>query len=158
MLAWLTMVVQVAFAGLNSRRNLLLENLALRHQLLVLSRTNKRPRLTSLDRALWAWLSQSWGDWKIRLCFVQPSTVIQWHRSGFRLFWRWKSRPRKPGRQTICPNTIDLIRQMSHANPLWGARSGANVWITSLCSTRLTSTVCSRPISRIITRAEPTGP
>ena len=70
MIAWLTMVVQVAFAGLNSRRNLLLENLALRHQLLVLSRTNKRPRLTSLDRALWAWLSQSWGDWKIRLCFV----------------------------------------------------------------------------------------
>ncbi len=121
MIAWLSMVVQVAFAGLNSRRNLLLENLALRHQLLVLSRTNKRPRLTPLDRALWAWLSQSWADWKIRLCFVQPSTVIQWHRSGFRLFWRWKSRPRKPGRQTICPNTIDLIRQMSHANPLWGA-------------------------------------
>ena len=59
MIAWLTMVVQVAFAGLNSRRNLLLENLALRHQLLVLSRTKRRPRLTSLDHALWAWLSQS---------------------------------------------------------------------------------------------------
>ena len=86
MIAWLTMVVQVAFAGLNSRRNLLLENLALRHQLLVLSRTKRRPRLTSLDRALWAWLPQSWADWKIRLCFVYPSTVILWHHSGFRLF------------------------------------------------------------------------
>ena len=121
MIAWLTMVVQVAFAGLNSRRNLLLENLALRHQLLVLSRTNKRPLLTPLDRALWTWLSQSWADWKIRLCFVQPSTVIPWHRAGFRLFWGWKSRPRKPGRKTICPNTIELIRQMSRANPLWDA-------------------------------------
>ena len=121
MIAWLTMVAQVAFAGLNSRRNLLLENLALRNQLLVLSRANKRPRVTPLNRAIWAWLSQFWAEWKIRLRFVQPSTVVQWHRSGFQLFWRWKSRSRKPGRKTICPNTIDLIRQMSRANPLWGA-------------------------------------
>jgi putative transposase len=71
-----------------------------------------------LDRAIWAWLSQFWADWKIRLRFVQPSTVVQWHRSGFQLFWRWKSRSRKPGRKTICPNTIHLIRQMSRANPL----------------------------------------
>ncbi len=115
------MALHIVFDGLNSRRNLLLENLALRHQLLVFSRSNKRPRLTPLDRALWTWLSQSWADWKIRLCLVQPSTVIQWHRAGFRLFWRWKSRLRKPGRKTICPSTIELIRQMSHANPLWGA-------------------------------------
>ena len=121
LIAWLTMVLRVAFAGLTSRRNLLLENLALRHQFLVFSRSSKRPRLTPLDRALWAWLSQSWADWKIRLYLVQPSTVIQWHRAGFRLFWRWKSRPRKPGRQTICPSTIELIQQMSRANPLWGA-------------------------------------
>src|ERR1043165_8236444 len=85
MIACLLKVLQVAFAGTNSHRNLLLENLALRHQLLVLSRSNKRPRLTPLDRALWAWLLRSWSDWKIRLCLVQPSTVIEWHRAGFRL-------------------------------------------------------------------------
>ena len=121
MIRWLKLVLQVVFAGLKSRRNLVLENLALRHQLLVLNRRTNRPRLTPADRALWAWLSQSWADWKRGLCLVQPSTVIQWHRAGFRLFWRWKSRPRKPGRKKMCPKTIELIRQMSRANPLWGA-------------------------------------
>ena len=121
MFSWLTLVLQVTFAGIKSRRNLLLENLALRHQLLVFSRSTKRPRLTPLDRTLWAWLAHSWTDWKSRLCFVRPSTVICWHRAGFRLFWRWKSRPRRPGRKTICPETIELIRQMSRANPFWGA-------------------------------------
>ena len=121
MIRWLTLVLHLAVAGLKSRRNLLLEILALRHQLLVLSRSSKRPRLTPLDRVLWAWLSQAWGGWKSRLCLVQPSTVLQWHRAGFRLFWRWKSCPRKSGRKTIAPDTIHLIRQMSRDNPLWGA-------------------------------------
>jgi hypothetical protein len=111
----------MARAGLRSRQNLLLENLALRHQLLVLSRRPNRPRLTPLDRALWAWLSQAWRGWKSRLCLVQPSTVIQWHRAGLRLFWRWKSRPRTIGRTAISPDIIRLIREMSRANPLWGA-------------------------------------
>jgi transposase InsO family protein len=52
---------------------------------------------------------------------VQPSTVIGWHRAGFRLFWRWKSRPHKTGRKTIAPALITLIREMNRANPLWGA-------------------------------------
>jgi putative transposase len=121
MTRWLKVVLRIARAGLKSRRNLLLENLALRHQLLVLSRGSSRPPLTPLDRALWAWLSQSWDGWKTRLCLVQPSTVIQWHRAGFRLFWKWKSRPGKSGRKTISPDAIDLIRKMSRANPLWGA-------------------------------------
>jgi hypothetical protein len=121
MIRWLTLALHLAVAGLKSRRNLLLEILALRHQLLVLSRCSKRPRLTPLDRVLWAWLSQAWGGWKSRLCLVQPSTVLQWHRAGFRLFWRWKSCARNSGRKTIAPSTIHLIGQMSRANPLWGA-------------------------------------
>ena len=121
MVRWLTFVLHLAVAGLKSRRNLLLEILALRHQLLVLSRSPKRPRLTPLDRVLWAWLSQAWAGWKTRLLLVQPGTVLQWHRAGFRLFWRWKSRPRKTGRKTISPDLITLIRDMNHANPLWGA-------------------------------------
>ena len=52
---------------------------------------------------------------------MQPDTVIQWHREGFRLFWKWKSRPAKPGRKTLTPDTITLIRNLSQANPLWGA-------------------------------------
>jgi len=121
MICWLIVLIRLAVAGLKTHRNLLLENLALRHQLLVLRRSSNRPRLTAIDRALWAWLSQVWDDWKSRLCLVQPSTVIRWHQAGFRLFWRWKSRPRKTGRKTIAPALITLIREMNRANPLWGA-------------------------------------
>ena len=121
MIRWLTVVLDLAFAGMKSRRHLLLGILALRHQLLVLSRNSKRPRLTQLDRLLWARLSQAWDGWKTRLCLVQPSTVLQWHRASFRLFWRWISCPRQSRRKTIAPDTSGLIRQMSRANPLWGA-------------------------------------
>ena len=118
---WLTLALHLAVAGLKSRRSVLLEILALRHQLLVLSRNSKCPPLTPLDRVLWAWLSQAWGGWKSRRRLVQPSTVLQWHRAGFRLFWRWKSRARNSGRKTIAPDTSHRIGQMSRANPLWGA-------------------------------------
>jgi hypothetical protein len=121
MIRWLTLEVHLAVAGLKSRRNLLLENLALQHQLLVLSRGSKRPRLTPVDRALWIWLSHVWNRWKASLRILQPDTVIHWHRAGFHLFWRWKSRPRKAGRSPISPDLIALIREMNHANPLWGA-------------------------------------
>jgi putative transposase len=116
---WLSLVLRLAAAVLKSRRNLLFENAALRHQLLVLSRNAKRPRLRLLDRALWAWLSRAWSRWRTALQLVQPDTVIHWHRQGFRLFWKWKSRPGKAGRKRVAPDT--LIRNMSRANPLWGA-------------------------------------
>ncbi|NOX94103.1 MAG: helix-turn-helix domain-containing protein [Alphaproteobacteria bacterium] len=51
---------------------------------------------------------------------VHPETVIRWHRMGFRALWRWKSR-RRGGRPKISKETRDLIREMSVANPLWGA-------------------------------------
>jgi putative transposase len=100
---------------------LVLENAALRHQLLVLSRNAKRPRWKAADRVFWIWLSRAWSQWRGVLRLVQPDTVIGWHRQGFRLFWRWKSRTRTAGRQSVAPATIDLVRQMSRANPLWGA-------------------------------------
>jgi hypothetical protein len=121
MFCWLTLLLRLPATILQSRRDLLLENLALRHQLLVLTRSAKRPRLNPLDRAFWAWLSHIWDGWRIPLRFAQPDSVIRWHRKGFRLFWRWKSRPHKVGRKTIGPAIITLIRQMNHANPLWGA-------------------------------------
>ncbi len=52
---------------------------------------------------------------------VKPETVIKWHRQGFKLYWRWKSRPGKVGRPRISKEIRDLIRQMSRENPTWGA-------------------------------------
>src|SRR5660398_3779 len=73
MTCWLTVVLHLAVAGLKSRRNLVLENLALRHQLLVLCRGSQRPRLTPLDRALWAWLSHAWDEWKTCLLYTSDA-------------------------------------------------------------------------------------
>jgi len=64
MICWLILLIRLVVAGLKSCRNLLLENLALRQQLLVLRRSSNRPWLTPIDRALWARLSQTWDGWK----------------------------------------------------------------------------------------------
>jgi putative transposase len=80
---------------LRSRTALLLEVLALRHQLQVLQRSQpRRLRLLSADRWLWAWLSRTWRGWRTALVIVKPETVLAWHRKRFRLFWTWKSRQR----------------------------------------------------------------
>src|SRR5256712_14095784 len=98
------------------------EILALRHQLLVLQRSSRRPRLRLrwADRVLWVWLSRLWNDWRSALLLVKPETVIAWHRKGFRLYWRWKSR-RCEGRPKVSPEVRNLIRHMSLANARWGA-------------------------------------
>ncbi len=104
-----------------SRVALHLEILALRHQLAVVNRT-RRPRLqlTATDRVLWAWLSRTWRRWRSVLHIVKPDTVVGWHRRGCRLFWTWKSR-RPTGRRGVPADVRALIRELSTANPLWGA-------------------------------------
>jgi hypothetical protein len=114
----LATAVSTAF---KSRPTLQVENLALRHQLGVLRRSVKRPKLSSADRLLWAWLSESWSDWRSALVLVKPETVITWHRKGFRLFWTWKVRHGRPGRPAVPKDVRELIRKMSRENPLWGA-------------------------------------
>ena len=105
---------------MRSRATLQLEILALRHQLHVLERSRpRRLRLTGADRVLWVWLSRVWQGWRAAMVIVTPETVIAWHRQGFRLFWRWKSRHR--GRPTASAEVRTLIRTMSGANPLCGA-------------------------------------
>ena len=104
-----------------SRAALHLDIVALRHQLVVTSRSRRpRLRLTTLDRVLWAWLAHRWRNWRSALHVVQPATVLAWHRRGFRLFWTWKSRHRT-GRPAVSPDVRALIREMCTANPLWGA-------------------------------------
>jgi len=96
-----------------------LENLALRHQLHVLRRQRPgRLRLFAIDRLLWVLLYRLWPRCLKAMVLVKPATVIQWHRQGFRLFWRWRSRS---GRPLVHREVRKLIRQMSIANPLWGA-------------------------------------
>jgi len=121
MVAWLVLLSRLAVAMWQRRRDLVLENLALRHQLLVLHRAAKPPRLLGPDRALWVWLARWWQGWRTHLWIVQPETVIRRHRAGFRLFWKWKSRALRGGRRPIHGEVVSLIRQMSRANPLWGA-------------------------------------
>lgn len=105
-----------------TRSDVALEIIALRHQLAVLHHQHsQRPRLRRVDRLLWAWLLRLWPRWRSALLLVQPETVIGWHRQGFKLFWRWKSRRRGPGRPRVDPDIRALIRRMSIANPLWGA-------------------------------------
>ena len=71
-----------------------LENVVLRHQLAVLQRSVRRPRLRRRDRIFWTGLSRLWAGWRSSLVIVQPATVLAWHRQGFQLYWRWKSRRR----------------------------------------------------------------
>ncbi len=66
-------------------------------------------------------MSKPWPRWRNPLIIVKPDTVVAWSRKGFRLFWTWKSRPRRTGRPAVPKKVRDLIRQMSLANPLWGA-------------------------------------
>src|SRR5713226_2559721 len=105
-----------------TRAALQAEILALRHQLLVLQRSTRshRLRLSCADRFLWVGLSRLWSGWRSALVIVKPETVIAWHREGFRLYWKWKSR-HPEGRPSVSREVIDLIHRMSLANPGWGA-------------------------------------
>jgi hypothetical protein len=104
-----------------TRAALQAEILALRHQLTVLQKNAPaRLRLQRSDRLLWVLLSRWWPGWRRSLHIVRPDTVIAWHRRAFAWYWTRKSR-RRPGRPNVPAEIRDLIRNMSQANPLWGA-------------------------------------
>ena len=119
MLNLIRALVLAGLAFFRTRRELAVELLALRHQLGVLQRSVKRPRLSNADRGLWVLLSSRWTGWSDALIIVKPATVIKWHRAGFRRYWTWRSRP-KGGRPAIDPQIRALIRRMATAN-MWGA-------------------------------------
>jgi hypothetical protein len=101
------------------RHRLALEAAALRQQLAVFKRKQPRPRLHRLDRIFWTVLRRLYSGWADALILVKPETVVSWHRAGFRLFWRWRSR--QAGRPKIHKQIRDLIRRMKVDNPTWGA-------------------------------------
>ncbi len=103
-----------------SRQELVAENRLLRQQVILLRRQIGRPRLGPLDRAGLVVLAGRTKTWASAMLLVKPDTILRWHREGFRLFWRRKSKAwnREP---RICRATIDLIRQMARNNKLWGA-------------------------------------
>jgi len=120
MITILSSLVSLLSFRIRSRASLELELIALRHQVTVLRRHRPgRARLFCADRLLWVWLYPIWPQALNTMMLVKPATVIQWHRNGFRLYWRWRSR--HLGRPKMSLQTRDLIRQMSVANPLWGA-------------------------------------
>ena len=114
-------VIAFAIASFRSRAALQLEILALRHQIGVLQRSVKRPKLTPADRVLWAWLCCVWKGWQSGVFIMKAATVVGWHRKGFGLFWTWKIRRGKPGRPAVPKEVRELIRTLSRENPLWGA-------------------------------------
>ena len=82
-------------SAFSSRQNLILENLALRQQLLALHAKRPRRRLTTLQKLFWVVLLRLWSEWERALVLVTPRTVVGWHRAGFRLYWTWVSRARR---------------------------------------------------------------
>jgi hypothetical protein len=121
MIAITRLLLAAALSFVKSRSRLQAEIVVLRHQLNVLRRAApRRIRLSNSDRLLLVWLYRLWPGLLRTLAILRPETVVRWHREGFRAYWRWKSRG-KPGRPTITKNVRNLIREISRANPLWGA-------------------------------------
>lgn len=105
-----------------SRRNLLLENLALRQQLSILQRKHSKVGLAAPDKQFWVTMRRLWPEWKRALILVQPDTVVGWHRAGFKLYWKWISRHRSPtGRRCVPKELRHLIFKMVVDNQTWGA-------------------------------------
>src|SRR5712691_9027367 len=104
-----------------SRASLAAEILVLRHQINILRRHSpKRQSFSAMDRLIFAGLYRLAPTVLTALAVLKPDTVIKWHRAGYRSYWRWRSR-RRGGRPTLPTEIRKLIREMSIANPLWGA-------------------------------------
>src|SRR5258707_1633859 len=121
MIAFLILFLHVLVSPFRTRARLEAEIVLLRHQLNVLRRrVPSKPKLTVADRLLFVWLHRLFPSVLNAITIGQPETIIRWHRTGFRLYWRWKSRSRG-GRPKIPMEIRRLIQEMSLANRLWGA-------------------------------------
>ena len=115
-----TILIQLAL-GFRSRVTLQAENAVLHHQVEILRRrAPRRVHVTRTDRLFFKLILRLWPKAAGLIRIVHPKTLVRWHREGFRLYWRWRSRKRG-GRPKIPKEIRVLVRQMSTENPLWGA-------------------------------------
>jgi putative transposase len=140
-------ILRSVIALFRSRQDQALVELALRQQLEVYARRQRRPRLSPLDRAFWVALARFWPRWRKALVIVSHDTVVRWHREGFRRYWRSISTP-GPGRPRISDETRDLILRLAIENG-WRARR-----IQGELS-KLGIRVSLSTISRYLPKAEP---
>jgi transposase InsO family protein len=113
-------VLGYALDHFRSRDQLIRENALLHKQLEVACRKTSRPPLRPIDRAILVLLARFTSTWRGATLLVKPETILRWHREGFRLLWRHRSRQRR-GRPQMAPDTIALIKRMARNNRLWGA-------------------------------------
>ena len=122
MLRWVKLLFVLLVRSACFRRDLLLENMALRQQLGALKVRHPQPRFAVADKLFRVMLRRLWPGWKRVLILVQPETVIGWHRAGFKPYWSWLSRHRVcVGRKPISRELRELIFRMVAENPTWGA-------------------------------------
>jgi hypothetical protein len=104
-----------------TRAELLTENAMLRQQLIVAARAVKRPAFRAYERGLLVLLASLLPRWRDALLIVKPEAILRWHREGFRLLWRWRSKRPSEVRARVDPEVVELIRRMARENRLWGA-------------------------------------
>jgi putative transposase len=134
-----------------SKPNLVAENALLRQQLLVLNRQIKHTQFKPRDRFLLVILARLVSNWKQVLLILKPDTLLGWHRQGFRLLWKIKSKP-KSRKARIDAETIALIKQMTIENPLWGAERIRGELL------KLEIKVAKRTIQKYMRQAKPARP
>ena len=118
----LRLLFALSIRAFRSRRDLLLENMALRQQLAVLKQKHPQPILATADKCFWMLLKRFWSGWSNALILVQPETVVRWHRKGFKLYWKKIARKKAPlGRKPTNREQRELIYRMVSENRTWGA-------------------------------------
>lgn len=128
-LEWTSPARSGAFGGVvldatRTKAQLLAENALLRQQLIVLQRHLKQPQFQPRDRFLMVVLAGFLTYWRQALLIVKPDTLVRWHKQGFKLLWKLKSKPKKARepKPKIAEETITLIKQMAAENKLWGVK------------------------------------
>jgi putative transposase len=134
-----------------SKPELVAENAFLRKPLIILRRQVKRPACTKTDRMLLLLLARMVRTWKQALFIVQPETLLRWHRQGFKLFWKYKSRAASLTPR-ISQETVALIKEMARDNRLWGAERIRGELL------KLGIRVCKRTIQKYMRQVRTTRP